>query len=76
MELFQSMLDLVIPPLAFSLLLLCLPTVYFLRIAKRLAAAAAFFFLKENVKGKVVLITGASSGIGEVLHAGAGICIR
>ena len=63
MQVFERMLDLLVPPAAFCFLLFCLPTIYFFRIAKRFLA---FFFLKENVRGKVVLITGASSGIGEV----------
>ncbi|KAI5054532.1 hypothetical protein GOP47_0027665 [Adiantum capillus-veneris] len=61
MDLFQIFLDLAIPPTGLFILLLCLPTVYFLRFLRSVLTV----IFKENVRGKVVLITGASSGIGE-----------
>lgn len=63
MDLFQTFLDLAIPPTGFFILLLSLPTVYFLRFVR----SALTLVFKENARGKVILITGASSGIGEQL---------
>jgi glucan phosphoethanolaminetransferase (alkaline phosphatase superfamily) len=62
MLLFHGILDLV-PPLCLIFLLCILPSYLLFKIV--------YFFIRsmfsENVAGKVVLITGASSGIGEVL---------
>lgn len=57
-------LNLVLTPLVLILLPLILP----LLIIFRLLLSIFRRFFSENMSGKVVLITGASSGIGEV-HA-------
>lgn len=61
MDLFQSLLNLTIPPVAFFMLLVSLPTLAFARFAREFLG----WFLREDMRGKVVLITGASSSIGE-----------
>ncbi|WOG89230.1 hypothetical protein DCAR_0208467 [Daucus carota subsp. sativus] len=61
MELINSFLNLVAPPFAFITLLLFLPPYALFKYLFYVLRS----FLSENVAGKVVLITGASSGIGE-----------
>ncbi|CAJ2676654.1 unnamed protein product [Trifolium pratense] len=63
MVFFHGILDLIVPPLCLIFLLCILPPYLLFKIV--------YFFIRsmfsENVAGKVVLITGASSGIGEHL---------
>ncbi|KAH7865293.1 hypothetical protein Vadar_004792 [Vaccinium darrowii] len=63
MGLIHMFLNLVLPPFTFFTLLLLVPPY---QAFKCFISFLAFFF-HENVAGKVVLITGASSGIGEHL---------
>ncbi|GJX09126.1 11-beta-hydroxysteroid dehydrogenase 1B-like protein [Tanacetum coccineum] len=74
MDLVNGMLNLVAPPFTFFTMLLFLPPwmifKFFLGILRTV--------FPENVAGKVVLITGASSGIGEHLayeYASRGACL-
>lgn len=74
MELIHSFLNLVSPPLTFFSLLFFLPPFWALKFF--LSTVRTIF--SEHVAGKVVLITGASSGIGEHLayeYAKRGACL-
>nr|XP_017233634.1 PREDICTED: 11-beta-hydroxysteroid dehydrogenase 1B-like [Daucus carota subsp. sativus] len=74
MELINSFLNLVAPPFAFITLLLFLPPYALFKYLFYVLRS----FLSENVAGKVVLITGASSGIGEHLayeYGSQGACL-
>lgn len=62
LNLIHKFLNLVAPLFTFFSLCLFLPPFY---LFKSFLSALSFIF-SENVNGKVVLITGASSGIGEV----------
>jgi hypothetical protein len=63
MDLFQLFFNLVVPVFGLSTLLFLWPI-----LAIRSLFSRAFrSVFEENVRGKVVLITGASSGIGEVM---------
>lgn len=55
-------INLVVTPLLFAVLSIVLPFL----LTFRLLVSVISRFSRENVAGKVVLITGASSGIGEV----------
>ncbi|XP_010536607.1 PREDICTED: 11-beta-hydroxysteroid dehydrogenase-like 4A [Tarenaya hassleriana] len=61
MELTGKILSIVVPPLFFILLFLLSP----LLILFKLLHLVRRYFNAENVAGKVILVTGASSGIGE-----------
>ena len=63
MDLLNAILNLVVPPAGMVMLAFAWPTLSFLH-------ALEWFFktlYRENMENKVVLITGASSAIGEVL---------
>lgn len=62
LNLIHKFLNLVAPPFTFFSLCLFLPPFYLFK--SFLSVLSSIF--SENVNGKVVLITGASSGIGEV----------
>ncbi|KAM0004562.1 putative 11-beta-hydroxysteroid dehydrogenase [Helianthus debilis subsp. tardiflorus] len=62
MDLVNSFLNLAAPPFTFFTMLLFLPPWIFFKFCTRILRT----LFSEVVSGKVVLITGASSGIGEV----------
>ena len=64
MNILHTFMNLVAPPFTFISLFLLLPPY---QAFKSFLSLIGFLFT-ENVDGKVVLITGASSGIGEVTH--------
>ncbi|XP_050376852.1 11-beta-hydroxysteroid dehydrogenase A-like [Argentina anserina] len=63
MDIFNTLLNIVVPPICLSLLLFILPL--YLSFKFLLSIIKSLF--PENIAGKVILITGASSGIGEHL---------
>ncbi|XP_010241532.1 PREDICTED: 11-beta-hydroxysteroid dehydrogenase 1B-like [Nelumbo nucifera] len=63
MALVQKLLNLVLPPVSLFILSLALPILFIFRILNYILTS----FSSENITRKVVLITGASSGIGEHL---------
>ncbi|MED6121635.1 hypothetical protein PIB30_032072 [Stylosanthes scabra] len=63
MEVIHTFLNLVAPPFTFFLLCLFLPPYW----AVKFVVSTVSWLVSENVAGKVVHITGASSGIGEYL---------
>ncbi|KAL2515057.1 11-beta-hydroxysteroid dehydrogenase 1A [Forsythia ovata] len=74
MDLIHQFLNLVAPPFTFFTLLFFLPPFLFFKFFLSLLAT----IFSEDVAGKVVLITGASSGIGEHLayeYAKRGACL-
>ncbi|KAJ4843088.1 high-copy suppressor of sly1 defect [Turnera subulata] len=74
MDLIHSFLNLVAPPCSFFALCLFFPPYVFYKSF----LYVVYTIFKENVEGKVVLITGASSGIGEHLayeYARRGACL-
>lgn len=74
MDLINSFLDLVLPPIGIISLLFILPMYVFFKFASFTLRS----MFSENVAGKVVLITGASSGIGEHLayeYGSRGACL-
>lgn len=63
MDLFQVLLDLVVPPIGLCVLLVLWPALTVRSIILRLFRTV----FEENLRGKVVVITGASSSLGEAL---------
>lgn len=63
MDIVNKVMNIEIPPIALTLLLFFLPPYLFYKFFVSRIVRPLF---RENVAGKVVLITGASSGIGEV----------
>lgn len=64
MDLIHSFLNLVAPPFTFFSLCLFLPPY----LSYKFFISLLGIIFSENLEGKVVLITGASSGIGEVIN--------
>ncbi|KAI8544017.1 hypothetical protein RHMOL_Rhmol08G0262400 [Rhododendron molle] len=64
MDLINQFLNIVAPPTAITLVLFSLPAYWFFKF---LASIISYIF-SENVAGKVVIIAGASSGIGEDIN--------
>jgi hypothetical protein len=62
MDIIHKIMNIIIPPIALTMLVTFLPTYLFFQLL--LSIKRSIF--KEDVAGKVILITGASSGIGEV----------
>ncbi|XP_011023956.1 PREDICTED: 11-beta-hydroxysteroid dehydrogenase-like 4A [Populus euphratica] len=74
MDLIHKVLNIVLPPITLILLLLFLPSFLVSKFISRIKRSIN----SETVAGKVVLITGASSGIGEYLayeYARRGACL-
>lgn len=74
MDLIHKVLNIVLPPITLILLLLFLPSFLVSKFISRIKRSIN----SEMVAGKVVLITGASSGIGEYLayeYARRGACL-
>ncbi|XP_077249714.1 hydroxysteroid dehydrogenase 5 [Tasmannia lanceolata] len=61
MDLFNSLLNLVVPPTSLAMLAFAWPTLSFIHACEWLY----YSFYSEDMQDKVVIITGASSGIGE-----------
>lgn len=64
MDLIHKFLNIVAPPFTFFSLALFLPPYW----AIKFFLSTIYYIFTENVAGKVVHITGASSGIGEVIQ--------
>ncbi|KAL0456305.1 UNVERIFIED_CONTAM: 11-beta-hydroxysteroid dehydrogenase-like 5 [Sesamum latifolium] len=62
MDLMNSLLNFVVPPASLLMLAFTWPTLFFINTCEWLFNT---YFNSENMEDKVVLITGASSGIGE-----------
>ena len=62
-DLINKFLNIVAPPFTFFSICLLLPPTYFYK----LFLSTLSFVFSESLSGKVLLITGASSGIGEVI---------
>ncbi|KAF6159681.1 hypothetical protein GIB67_029939 [Kingdonia uniflora] len=62
MDLLNSVLNLVVPPASLVMLAVAWPTLSFIRACEW---AYQSFYSEESMENKVVIITGASSGIGE-----------
>ncbi|KAF8390677.1 hypothetical protein HHK36_025204 [Tetracentron sinense] len=74
MDLIHKFMNIVVPPTALFTLSLFLPPFLFFKLFMSILSS----IFSENVAGKVVLITGASSGIGEQLayeYAKRGACL-
>ncbi|KAK4575814.1 hypothetical protein RGQ29_026670 [Quercus rubra] len=74
MDLLHKFLNLVLLPITLTVLLLFMPPFLFLKFLWSLKRS----IYRENVAGKVILITGASSGIGEYVayeYAKRGACL-
>ncbi|XP_011621033.1 11-beta-hydroxysteroid dehydrogenase-like 5 [Amborella trichopoda] len=61
MDLLNSLLDLVVPPAGLAMLAFAWPSLSFLHACE----GVYHYFFSENMDNKVVIVTGASSGIGE-----------
>nr|DAD35859.1 TPA_asm: hypothetical protein HUJ06_006499 [Nelumbo nucifera] len=64
MDLIHQLLNLVLPPISLIILCVSIPLLLIFRLVRCIIQS---IFISENLTGKVVLITGASSGIGEYL---------
>ncbi|KAL2935749.1 11-beta-hydroxysteroid dehydrogenase 1B [Bienertia sinuspersici] len=71
MDLINEVLNIAVPPFTFLSFCLLLPPFQFLKFC--LSILNSFF--SEDVTGKVVIITGASSGIGEYARRGAYVVV-
>lgn len=74
MDIIHSFLNLVAPPFTFVALFLLLPPFHFFKFF----LSTFWSILSENATGKVVIVTGASSGIGEHVayeYAKRGACL-
>ncbi|KAK6924641.1 Short-chain dehydrogenase/reductase SDR [Dillenia turbinata] len=74
MDMIQTLMNIVIPPVSLIILIFILP----IYLAHKFVTWVLRFLYEENVRGKVVLITGASSGIGQHLayeYARRGACL-
>lgn len=65
MDLINRGLNLFVPPASMVMLAFAWPALSFINIVESLYNS---FFNTEDMNNKVVLITGASSGIGEVIN--------
>ncbi|KAL6498418.1 11-beta-hydroxysteroid dehydrogenase B [Orobanche hederae] len=63
MDLINDLLNFFVPPASLLMLAFAWPTLFFISTFERLYTS--YFSSSENMEDKVVLITGASSGIGE-----------
>lgn len=63
MELLNRALNLVVPPASLMMMAFAWPTLYFISCCEWIYTT---YFNRHTVENKVVVITGASSGIGEV----------
>lgn len=64
MDFFNSLLNLVVPPASMVMLAFAWPTLSFIHACEWVFNS----FYSQNMEDKVVIITGASSGIGEVIN--------
>lgn len=64
MDLLNSILNVVVPPASLVTLAFAWPSLYFINTVEWIYNS---FFGDQSMEDKVVIITGASSGIGEVL---------
>ncbi|KAG2678496.1 hypothetical protein I3760_11G004800 [Carya illinoinensis] len=74
MDLVHKLMNIIVPPIGLTMLLFFLPTYLFFKLL--ISTIKSIF--NEDVAGKVILITGASSGIGEHLayeYARRGACL-
>ncbi|PIN01625.1 putative dehydrogenase [Handroanthus impetiginosus] len=62
MDLINAILNCFVPPASLLILAFAWPTLFFISICERLYST---YFSSEDMENKVVVITGASSGIGE-----------
>lgn len=62
MDLVNSVLNFVVPPASLVMLAFSWPALYFINTCERMYNS----FFGEDMEDKIVIITGASSGIGEV----------
>lgn len=65
MDLINTVLNFFVPPASLLMLAFAWPTLFFISTCEWLYNT---YFNSENMEDKVVVITGASSGIGEVKH--------
>lgn len=64
MDLFNAFLDFVVPPASLVMLAFAWPTLCFVNTCEWIYNT---YFISSDMEDKVVIITGASSGIGEVI---------
>lgn len=64
MDLITAALNFLVPPASLVMLAFAWPTLTFINTCEWIYDT---FFTSENMENKVVVITGASSGIGEVI---------
>lgn len=65
MDVINAVLNLVVPPASLMMLAFAWPTLYFISWCEWFYTN---YFNSETMENKVVVITGASSGIGEVIN--------